>query len=70
MATLRGRVEALERHRTDAMPKVFRIKCAGESPTTDEQARIDEALAEGALVLCRTIVQPPDYSNAIPLIGV
>lgn len=58
MATLNQRLVALEQKTMRVCQNVFRIICAGEKPTAEEQAQIDEAEARGDFVICRLIVSP------------
>lgn len=58
MATLEQRLNKLEGKTFKLHEHVTRIICAGESPTSEEQARIDEADARGDLVIVRLMVSP------------
>ncbi len=57
MATLESRIEVLEKNSAKGAREVFRIVCAGATPTPEEQAQIDEANQRGAFVICRLIVE-------------
>lgn len=58
MATLEQRLNKLEGKTFKLHEHVTSIICAGEKPTPEEQARIDEADARGDLVIVRLIVTP------------
>ena len=57
MATVKQRVAALEQKTVKPIPLVTLIVCKGVTPTTEEQARIDEAERQGQFVIVRTIIQ-------------
>ncbi len=62
MGRLEQRIERIEASAAHGAREVFRIVCAGESPSASEQARIDEAEARGDFVICRVISKRIDKS--------
>lgn len=58
MATLEGRIVALEKKTGTGCPKVVMIICKGATPTLEEQAQIDEARARGLFVVCILSIEP------------
>ena len=58
MATLEQRLTKLEVDAWKPNENVTLIVCTGETPTLEEQARIDEAEKLGGLVIVRLIVTP------------
>lgn len=56
MVKIEQRIAALEQKAVKVARKVFRIVCAGATPTPEEQAQIDDAEERGMYVICRLIV--------------
>ena len=60
MAKIEQRIAALEQQAVNVSRQVFRIVCAGATPTPEEQAQIDDAEGRGMFVICRLIVSHPE----------
>ena len=60
MAKIEQRIAALEQQAVNVSRQVFRIVCAGATPTPEEQAQMDDADERGMFVICRLIVSCPE----------
>lgn len=58
MATIEQRIATLEQQAVNVARQVFRIVCAGATPSPEEQEQIDDAEERGMFVICRLIVSP------------